>query len=106
MKHSTTRLPRPFIFSALLAALFLANLPYLALRLERVAFAQTNTNAVTVTWVTPTNGQTVSGTIPLVVNAGSSVAPITRVEFYRDGVLIGVVSNPPTPPVLTSIESP
>lgn len=106
MTRSPINLPRSLILSGLFGALVLANLPYMFMRLERVVFAQTNTNAVTVTWVTPTNGQTVSGTIPLVVNAGSSVAPITRVEFYRDGVLIGTVSNRPSPPTLVTLESP
>lgn len=48
---------------------------------------------VTVEWVTPTNGSTVSGTIMLGVRASSLAAPIQRVEFYRDGILIGVVTN-------------
>lgn len=51
------------------------------------------TSPVTVEWVTPTNGSVVSGTIQLTVRASSSAAPIQRVEFYRDGVLIATVTN-------------
>lgn len=51
------------------------------------------TSPVTVEWVSPTNGSVVSGTIMLGVRASSSAAPIARVEFYRDGILIGVVTN-------------
>lgn len=80
----------------LCGAALLANLPYLWTRLEQAAFAQP-TNPITLTWVTPTNGQTVSGTIPLTVNASSSAGPIVRVEFYRDNQLIGVVNGQPQP---------
>lgn len=51
------------------------------------------TSPVTVEWVSPTNGSVVSGTIPLTVRASSTAAPIQRVEFYRDGVLIATVTN-------------
>lgn len=51
------------------------------------------TSPVTVEWVSPTNGSTVSGTIMLGVRASSLAAPIQRVEFYRDGALIATVTN-------------
>ncbi len=58
-------------------------------------------NPVTVEMLTPVNGSTVSGTITLSCTATSTVAPITRVEFYVDGQLVGTVTNTtqkPTPP--------
>lgn len=55
------------------------------------------TGPVTVEMVSPTNGSTVSGTITVSCRASSVIAPITKVEFYRDGVLFATV-YPPLPP--------
>lgn len=95
MKRSTVLI---WLFGAVL----LANLPYLWTRLEQAAFAQP-TNPVTLTWTTPTNGQVVSGTIPLTVNASSSVGPIVRIEYSRDGQLIGVLTPNPQAPTAFKI---
>lgn len=50
-------------------------------------------NPVTVQMLSPTQGSTISNTIQLSCVATSTVAPITKVEFYMDGRLIGTVSN-------------
>ncbi len=58
-------------------------------------------NPVTVEMLSPTQGSTVSGVITLSSTATSTVAPITRVEFYVDGVLVGTKTNTtqkPAPP--------
>lgn len=55
------------------------------------------TGPVTVEMVSPINGSTVGGTIAVSCRASSTVAPITKVEFYRDGVLFATV-YPPLPP--------
>lgn len=65
----------------------------LSLCLAVVGIKGATTSPVSVEWVTPTNGSTVSGTIQLTVRSSSSAAPIQRVEFYRDGVLIATVTN-------------
>jgi hypothetical protein len=54
--------------------------------------------AVTCTLLAPTNGSTVSGVINLQATASSTMGPIVKVEFYRDGLLIGTVTNKPTSP--------
>lgn len=56
-----------------------------------------STNPVTVTMLNPTNGQVVSGILPISVVASSSAAPIKRINFSRDGSLIASVyySQPP-----------
>jgi len=62
-----------------------------------------STDPVWIEWITPTNGD-VYGTavgrsnVILSIKAGSSVAPIMRVEFSRDGVLIGTWTNTYPPP--------
>ena len=53
---------------------------------------------VTVTLVSPTNGAIVSNTITLSAVASSVMGPITKVEFYRDGVLIKTVYSKPEAP--------
>jgi len=53
-------------------------------------------NPVTVTLLQPANGATVSGPVALSAAASSTMGPIVKVEFYRDGVLIGTVTNPHT----------
>ena len=58
---------------------------------------------VSVELTAPANGSTVSGVIQLTATASSTIGPIVRVEFFRDGVLIGTVYNPAlsnTPPGL------
>lgn len=65
----------------------------LSLCLAVVGIKGATTSPVSVEWVSPTNGSVVSGTIMLGVRASSSAAPIQRVEFYRDGVLIATVTN-------------
>lgn len=62
---------------------------------------------VTVMFLSPTNGGVVSGTVTLSVTAASTVAPIQRVKFYRDGVLIGTVYGaPPAPTNLHVVSRP
>ena len=57
------------------------------------------TSPVSVTMLTPVNGSTVSGVIELTATASSTAGPITHVDFYRDGVLIGTAYNYlPAPP--------
>jgi len=56
-------------------------------------------NPVSVELLTPVNGSTVSGVIELTATASSTAGPITKVEFYRDGILIGTAYNYlPAPP--------
>ncbi|GEM_PF-3937040 len=50
--------------------------------------------AITVSFITPQAGATVSGVIPVTVSVSSNVS-ITEVDFYRDGVLLGAVSSTP-----------
>jgi hypothetical protein len=50
-------------------------------------------NPVTTQLLFPIQGSTISNTITLSCTATSTVAPITKVEFYMDGQLIGTVSN-------------
>lgn len=56
-----------------------------------------STNPVSAVMVSPTNGQTVSGTIPVSVQASSTMGPIKHIEFYRDQTMIANVyySQPP-----------
>ena len=42
------------------------------------------TNPVSVSLTAPTNGSTVSGTVTLTATAGSTMGPITRVEYIMD----------------------
>ena len=53
---------------------------------------------VTVAMTSPISGQVVSNTITLTAEASSTVAPIQRVEFYMDGVLIGTKTVLPRKP--------
>lgn len=53
------------------------------------------TSPVSVEIVAPTTGQVVSNTITFTAIASSTVAPITKVEFYRDGILMGTVYAKP-----------
>ncbi len=39
---------------------------------------------VSVTLLSPTNGATVSGIIPITVSASSTAAPLKRIEYWRD----------------------
>ena len=50
-------------------------------------------NGVTVELISPVAGATVGGNITLYANASSLAGPITRVEFYVDGVLVGTSTN-------------
>lgn len=52
-----------------------------------------NTSPVTVQLVSPGAGSTVSGIVQLTATASSSAGPISKVEFYVDGKLIGTVTN-------------
>ncbi|MDO8536639.1 MAG: Ig-like domain-containing protein [bacterium] len=49
---------------------------------------------IKVLFITPQNGATVSGLIPVNVSVSSSV-PITEVDFYADNLFLGVVSSTP-----------
>lgn len=84
----------PTRFALLVAALIAG------VRLFCSLYAQNN--AVSVAWVFPAPGTTISNTVALEVTASSSTAPIARVEFYdvftsTNGVtttnFIGVVTN-------------
>ena len=44
---------------------------------------------VTVNMTNPTSGQVVSNSITLLAEASSTMGPISKVEFYVDGVLVG-----------------
>lgn len=50
---------------------------------------------VAVTLDAPADGATVSGTVQLSATASSTMGPITRIEFYLDGKLVGVAGQPP-----------
>ena len=63
--------------------------------------AVTDTTPPTVSLTAPAHGATVSGTITLSANASDNVG-VTRVEFYRDGVL--VISDT-TSPYSTSFDT-
>jgi hypothetical protein len=67
-------------------------------------------NPVTITLDSPLAGSVVSNTITLRATAGSSVAPISRVEFYCDGKLIGIVNSNnvpiPIPPTGFTVTGP
>jgi len=49
-------------------------------------------------WNYPTNGAVVSNTITLSASFASMVAPIVRVEWYRDGILFYTWTNTFPPP--------
>lgn len=53
---------------------------------------------VTVDLLSPTNGAVISNTVTLSAAPFSTAAPITKVEYYLDGVLIATVTNPIPPP--------
>jgi hypothetical protein len=53
-----------------------------------------DTTPPTVSLTAPANGSTVSGTITLSATASDNVG-VTKVEFYRDGALIGTVTASP-----------
>jgi hypothetical protein len=55
-------------------------------------------NPVSVSLVSPIDGSTVSNTVTLTANASSTMGPIVRVEFYVDGALVAVGTNPIAPP--------
>lgn len=67
---------------------------------------QSDTNAVSITMLSPTNGQFVSGTIPITITASSTAAPIDHIDIFRDGSLIATLHppKPPTPLTLTQIQ--
>ena len=60
-------------------------------------------NPVTCMITYPTDSEVVSNTITLNVSASSSIAPISRVEYYLDGALIATVTNPVNPPAGLSL---
>jgi len=71
---------------------------------QPAAYGQTSSpgSPITVTMVSPVNGSTVSNTIDLTsLVSTTGPYPITKVEFYRDGLLVATVTNksivaPPT----------
>lgn len=78
---------------------FLFVLPWIWRPIVNMIYAQ-STNPVTVTMVSPVAGSKVSGVIKLQANASSLAGPITRVEFYCDGKLIGCVDSNNVPMLL------
>lgn len=71
-----------------LAAAFLLGSPRKA-----VNAAPVTQNGITLELLSPIAGSTVSNTITLSANASSLAGPITKVEFYVDGVLVGISTN-------------
>ena len=53
---------------------------------------------VTVELVAPASGAVVSNTFTLTATASSTVAPIQRIEFFVDGILIGTKTVLPRTP--------
>jgi len=71
---------------------------FLAIKVLMLPAGGQTSSVVTVSWITPTNGSVVSGNVLLAVRATSTVAPIVKVEFFRDDILIGTWTNTLSPP--------
>lgn len=62
----------------------------------RVVPRQVNPVSVSLLW--PVNGSTSGVPVQLAAIASSSAAPVVKVEFYRDGILVATVFTPTSPP--------
>lgn len=67
-------------------------------------FATTTSNPVSVTWLSPVAGSTISNVITLSASAVSLAGPIHRVEYYVDGIMVSVVTNKLPPPGMLEIQ--
>lgn len=85
-------------------------LPSLALIRSYRSLLVGESTAVTVSLTSPTSGSVVSNTIVLSATATSTAAPISRVEFYCDGKLIGIANSNnvpiPIPPTTLRMTQP
>lgn len=61
--------------------------------LESIMARAQQTGPVSVQLISPANGSVISNTIELSAEASSIAGPITMVEFYCDGKIIGVTGS-------------
>jgi hypothetical protein len=60
--------------------------------------------AVSATLDQPPDGSVISNTVTLSATPSSTAAPIVRVEYYLDGILIATVTNPISPPATLTLK--